>query len=309
MHHRVFSPGFSKITLLGAPFLSVDSISYPSYRFCDEVTLLPVLGESVGKDSIWRFCMIPKKIHYFWVGGSPMPEKNKVCVESWKKFCPDYEIIEWNESNYDFSVCTYMAQAYEAGIWGFVPDYARLDIIYREGGIYLDTDVELLKSLDGLLSLKAFFGFESPQYVAPGLGFGAEPGNEIIKGMRDAYHSRSFYNENGTLNTVASPAYATEFFKSRGLEADGKRQTIQGIEIFPAEYFAPLRFVDNRLKITENTYSIHWYHASWFTPEQRERTRRIQKLNRIFGQRLGGFVYRGCAFISRVKRLVFKGKP
>lgn len=103
--------------------------------------------------------MIPKKIHYFWVGDKPMPEKNKACIESWKKFCPDYEIIEWNESNYDFSVCKYMAQAYEAKLWGFVPDYARLDIIYQKSGIYLDTDVELLQSLDNLLNCKAFLGF------------------------------------------------------------------------------------------------------------------------------------------------------
>ena len=148
--------------------------------------------------------MIPKKIHYFWIGGKSMPEKNKTCVESWKKFCPDYEIIEWNESNYDFSECTYMAQAYEAELWGFVPDYARLDIICREGGIYLDTDVELLKSLDDLLSCKAFMGFENRKSVAPGLGFGAEPGNEILKQMRDLYHSFSFYNENGTPNIAPS---------------------------------------------------------------------------------------------------------
>ena len=205
--------------------------------------------------------MIPKKIHYFWIGGKSMPEKNKTCVESWKKFCPDYEIIEWNESNYDFSECTYMAQAYEAELWGFVPDYARLDIICREGGIYLDTDVELLKSLDDLLSCKAFMGFENRKSVAPGLGFGAEPGNEILKQMRDLYHSFSFYNENGTPNIAPSPFYATKLLRSYGLQLNGKRQFVHGIDIFPAEYFAPLCYTDNRLKITENTYGIHWYHA------------------------------------------------
>lgn len=252
--------------------------------------------------------MIPKKIHYFWVGGKPMPEKSKACVESWKKFCPDYEIMEWNESNYDFSACTYMAQAYEAGLWGFVPDYARLDIIYRIGGIYLDTDVELLQSLDKLLNCKAFMGFENRASVAPGLGFGAEPGNEILKQMRDRYHSFSFYNENGTPNIVPSPFYATEFLRSYGLRLNGKRQTVQGMDIFPAEYFAPLCYADNRLKITGNTYSIHWYHASWHTPEQRERTKRIQKINRIFGQRLGRVVNRGCSAVIRVKRHIVRKK-
>lgn len=252
--------------------------------------------------------MIPKKIHYFWVGGSQMPEKNKACVESWKKFCPDYEIVEWNESNYDFSVCTYMAQAYEAKLWGFVPDYARLDIIYREGGIYLDTDVELLRSLDALLSYKAFLGFESPGSVALGLGFGAEPGNEIFRQMRDMYHSFSFYKEDGTPNIIPSPVYATDFLKSYGLKPDGKRQSVHGIEVFPAEYFAPLCYADNRLNITEHTYSIHWYHASWHTPQQRERTRRIQKINRIFGRRLGSVVNRGYSVISRGKRLISRKK-
>lgn len=246
--------------------------------------------------------MIPKKIHYFWVGGSPMPEKNRACIASWKKFCPDYEMIEWNESNYDFSACTYMAQAYEAKFWGFVPDYARLDVIYWEGGIYLDTDVELVKSLDGLLHFKSFMGFENPSSIAPGLGFGAEPGNEILKQMRDSYHALSFYKEDGTPNIVPSPVYATELLKSYGLKPNGKRQSVHGMELFPADYFAPLCYTDNRLHITQNTYSIHWYHASWHTPEQRKRTRRIQKINRIFGHRLGRFINRGCSAMLRLMR-------
>lgn len=252
--------------------------------------------------------MIPKKIHYFWVGGKSMPEKNKTCVESWKKFCPDYEIIEWNESNYDFSECTYMAQAYEAELWGFVPDYARLDIICREGGIYLDTDVELLKSLDDLLSCKAFIGFENRKSVAPGLGFGAEPGNEILKQMRDLYHSFSFYNENGTPNIAPSPYYATKLLRSYGLQLNGKRQFVHGIDIFPAEYFAPLCYTDNRLKITENTYSIHWYHASWHTPEQKKRTKRIQRINRIFGHGLGRVINWGCSAMISAKRHIIRKK-
>ncbi len=252
--------------------------------------------------------MIPKKIHYFWIGGKSMPEKNKTCVESWKKFCPDYEIIEWNESNYDFSECTYMAQAYEAELWGFVPDYARLDIICREGGIYLDTDVELLKSLDDLLSCKAFMGFENRKSVAPGVGFGAEPGYEILKQMRDLYHSFSFYNENGTPNIAPSPFYATKLLRSYGLQLNGKRQFVHGIDIFPAEYFAPLCYTDNRLKITENTYGIHWYHASWHTPEQKKRTKRIQRINRIFGHGLGRVINWGCSAMISAKRHIIRKK-
>ena len=109
--------------------------------------------------------MIPKIIHYCWFGGAELPEKDRKCIESWKKFCPDYQIIEWNENNYDVTKNTYMYQAYQAKKWGFVPDYARLDIIYQHGGIYLDTDVELVKNLDSLLENDAFMGFVSPLTV------------------------------------------------------------------------------------------------------------------------------------------------
>lgn len=248
--------------------------------------------------------MIQKKIHYFWVGGNPMPEKNRACIKSWKKYCPDYEIVEWNESNYDISKCVYMKQAYDAGMWGFVPDYARMDIIYREGGIYLDTDVELIRSLDGLLSCRAFMGFEDRSCVAPGLGFGAESGNALIKQMRDMYGGLSFLREDGTPNLIVSPAYATKLLERYGLQRNGKRQKVQDIDIFPVEYFAPLCYLNNRLKITKNTYSIHWYHASWHTPEQREQARRAQKLNRIFGIRLGRVINRGLRGVVKVKAWV-----
>ncbi len=236
--------------------------------------------------------MIPKKIHYFWVGPTKIPDKNRACIESWKKFCPDYDIIEWNESNYDIAKCAYMKQAYDSKMWGFVPDYARLDIIYQEGGIYLDTDVELIRSLDGLLHCKAFMGFENRKSVALGLGFGAEKGNVFIKQMRDEYDGRAF-------SLTASPVYSTEFLKTYGLRTNGRRQRIHNIDIFPAEYFAPLCYLDRRLKITKNTFSIHWYHASWHTPEQRRQARQTQRINRIFGIPIGRLVNKGLRVIRK----------
>ena len=125
--------------------------------------------------------MIPKKIHYCWFGNNPLPEKDRKCIESWKKYCPNYEIIRHDENNYDISKNKYMKQAYESKKWGFVPDYARLDIIYNEGGIYLDTDVELTKNLDELLKYDAYMGFEDDIHVSPGLGFGAIKHHEGIK--------------------------------------------------------------------------------------------------------------------------------
>lgn len=251
--------------------------------------------------------MISKKIHYFWVGPRPIAGKNRACIESWKKFCPDYEVIEWNESNYDITKCTYMKQAYESQVWGFVPDYARLDIIYQEGGIYLDTDVEVIRNLDGLLSCKAFMGFEDRNFVALGLGFGAEKGNPLIKQMREAYHACSFLNDDGTPNLTPSPAYTTEFLKTYGLRTTGRRQKIQDIDIFPADYFAPLCFYNRRLKITKNTYSIHWYHASWHTAEEKKQIRQSQRVNRIFGRHMGRVVNRGLRGIQKANNY-FKGR-
>ena len=161
--------------------------------------------------------MIPKIIHYCWVGNAPKPKSVLYCIESWKKFCPDYEIREWNESNYDFTKNKYMKQAYEAKKWGFVPDYARLDIIYEYGGIYLDTDVEIIRSFDELLDQEAFMGFEETgektYYVNCGQGFGAVPHHEIIKKARDLYEHISFYKEDGTLNMLASPHYTTKILE------------------------------------------------------------------------------------------------
>ena len=250
--------------------------------------------------------MMPKIIHYCWVDGSPIPEKNRRCIESWKKFCPDFEIIEWNESNYNFSGCAYMRQAYESGLWGFVPNYARMDIIYREGGIYLDTDVEVIRSLDSLLDRSAFMGFENRASVAPGLGFGAEPGNSVIREMRDLYENLSFFRDDHTPSLIPSPVYATKILKAHGLRTDGRRQTVADIDIFPPEYFAPLRYADNRLRVTKNTYSIHWYHASWHTPEQRKLAGRMRKINRIFGLRLGRLINRGLSGISKIRNYIFK---
>ena len=215
--------------------------------------------------------MIPKKIHYCWVGGNPLPESAKKCIRSWKKYCPDYEIIEWNESNYDFSAVPYMKEAFDAGKWGFVPDYARLDIIYRYGGIYLDTDVEIVRSFDSLLSLRGFAGFEDNQNVALGLGFGAEPGNPVIRALMDSYRELHFCGSDGTLNLTPSPQLNTEtLVKEFGLIRNGEYRVLEDFTIFPPEYFCPKSFKDGIVRKTKNTYSIHHYDASWYDENQRK---------------------------------------
>lgn len=225
--------------------------------------------------------MIPKKIHYCWLGGNPLPESAKKCIRSWQKYCPDYEIIEWNETNYDFTKNRYMREALEAKKWGFVPDYARLDIIYEHGGIYLDVDVELVRSYDDFLNYKGFAGFESDRYVALGLGFGAEAGNPMIKKLMDSYETMSFLNEDGSLNMVASPELNTEVFAQEGLALDGSFQQIDGFTFLPVDYLCPKSFNDGIIRKTENTYSIHHFDASWFDQKQQaekaERWKQKQK--------------------------------
>ena len=224
--------------------------------------------------------MIPKKIHYCWLGGNPLPESAKKCIKSWKKYCPDYEIIEWNETNYDFTKNAYMKEALEAKKWGFVPDYARLDIVYQHGGIYLDTDVEIIKPFDDLLEYPGFAGFESPQYVALGLGFGAEAGNAVIKRLMDSYDGLHFVCD-GEINATPSPELNGVVFNELGLIPDGSFQKLDGFAILPPDYLCPKSLNDGIIRRTENTYSIHHFDASWLSDSSQkaklERWKKKQK--------------------------------
>jgi len=241
--------------------------------------------------------VIPKVIHYCWVGGKPLPEKHRACIASWRRMMPDAEIKEWNETNYDFHRNAYMDEAYRAQKWGFVPDYARLDIVYREGGIYLDTDVEMLKPLDPLLSAP-FCGFESREHVALGLIFAAEAGNETIRRLRDAYEGMHFMNADGSLNQKPSPVLQTEELRKLGLrDDDGAVQTVGGLKVYPKEYFAP-KTLDGACHLAENTYCIHHYEASWM-PLRWKIFRKVRHaLEAVIGTR-------ATKVFVRIKRLIW----
>ncbi len=219
--------------------------------------------------------LIPKKIHYCWFGGNPLPDKYKKWMESWKKYCPDYEIIEWNESNYDITKNKYMYDAYKAEKWGFVPDYARLDIIYNHGGIYLDTDVELVANLDDLLYEKAFAGFERDSYVAFGLGFGAQKGNILIKELRDYYDNIEFVKENGSY--VASPVIQTEVLKNRGLVLNGEYQRLKDITIFPEKMLCGKSPETRRILLKSYTKAVHHYEGTWLEKDVKENLDKLEK--------------------------------
>ena len=202
---------------------------------------------------------IPKCIHYCWFGKNPIPEKNKIWMESWKKYCPDYEIIEWNEDNYDVNKNKFMKQAYTDKKWGFVPDYARLDIIYSYGGIYLDTDVELLKPLDDLLYQEAFCGIDDSKCISLGLGFGAEKNNRMIGELRGLYDDLEF-NVN---KMVAAPTMQKQYFKNKGYKMNGDYQIIDNVVIYPEKVLSGKSNVTGAIKPTEHTYAIHHYDGSW----------------------------------------------
>jgi len=244
----------------------MDCYIYSMFQFCDTFPQIP--------DEVLRLRsnvpQIPKVIHYIWVGGYQIPEKHLEWMQSWKKHCPDYEIKLWNEKNYDIGKCRYMLQAYESGMYAYVPDYMRLDILYEHGGIYLDTDVELLKSLDELLYYPAYFGMGRHHSVAPGLGFGSAPGNELIKEMRDVYYDVSFINSDGRANRLNTDIYQTEVLRWHGFSGVNGFHAVKDAAIFPTEYFCPKSTVFGIVRITDNCHSIHHFEVSGCEQEYRK---------------------------------------
>lgn len=226
--------------------------------------------------------MIPKKIHYCWFGKNELPAKAKKCIASWKKHCPDYEIVEWNEDNYNVYQNAYTTYTYDNKKFAFLSDYARLQIVLQEGGIYFDVDVEVIKPLDELLQYTAFFGFETEKYVATGLGFGAEAGNKIVREMLKEYNPLL----DGKHGTIGCPLLNTEALIKKGLIPNGKKQDVEGAQIFPIEYFNPYDDPTGRLNKTRETYSIHWFAKSWMDKKTIIRSRLLKPIHRIFGTEL-----------------------
>lgn len=250
--------------------------------------------------------MIPKVIHYCWFGGTPLPESAQRCIASWKKHCPDYKIIRWDENNFDINCCPYVSEAYEAGNWAFVSDYARFAILYDHGGVYFDTDVELIRPIDDILDMGPFMGCEqyyekkgskySGRYarrdgacmVAPGLGMAAPKGFELYGEVLEYYGRIHYLNADGTKATVVM--HITNLLRKDGFNMKNEMQCVRGVNIYPVEYFCPLDPVTREINITENTRSIHHYDASWLSE-----TARRDRNARIFWEgkgRVGAAFYR-----------------
>ena len=209
---------------------------------------------------------IPKTIHYCWFGRGEIPAECRGWMQSWKKYCPDYDIIEWNEDNYDVHKSQYMSQAYNAGQWAFVSDYARIDIINEYGGVYLDTDVELIKNLDELLKNDAFCGFENCQWVNSGLGYGSIKQNSLLAEMKEYYDSRSFLQKDGSLDTRCCPYIQTEIMEKHGLVGNGEFQIVENMVVLPPRVLCGMSSHSFRtLRDLSRTYAIHHFTASWLS--------------------------------------------
>jgi len=211
--------------------------------------------------------MIPKIINYCWFGGNPLPDSAKKCIESWEKYCPNYKIIKWDETNFNINCCQYVKQAYEAKKWAFVSDFARFEILFNNGGIYFDTDVELIKPIDDIVEKGPFMGIEKLNNVAPGLGMATYAGHPFFKEIIDIYKNINFIDEAGNYNMKTIVEYTTELLKKYGLEEKSIIQNVYGIYVYPIEYFSPKNVDTLALKITENTYSIHHFDGSWLNEE------------------------------------------
>ena len=222
-------------------------------------------GKSGGKPQLSASPLIPKVIHYMWLGGKTIPENLKYCIDSWKRLCPDYEIIEWNESNYDFSRHPYMLQAYNQKAYGFVPDYARIDILYNYGGFYMDTDIELKKSLEELRYQEAFVGLEKWQVVNFGGCSGAVKGHPIIKKFLDERNDVYFLDKSGNQNKNTCGYYDTKVILENGYRMNGTTQYVNGMNVYAYDFFHPYDYMSGICNETSNTRSIHHFNGGWLS--------------------------------------------
>ena len=227
--------------------------------------------------------MIPKIIHYCWFGGKPLPLLAQKCIESWKKYCPDYKLKLWNEESFDIHCNDYVKEAYEAKKYAFVTDYVRLWAIYTYGGIYMDTDVEVLKPLDCFLYHPAFSGFESEKAAPTGI-MASEKGGQWAERELKHYNNIHFYNTDGSLNLTTNVEIITNNLVKDGFILNNCFQEIKGMCIYPMEYFCPKSYKTGLLNITPNTYCIHHYDASWYSPAARRRMKWKHQLISLIGE-------------------------
>ncbi len=229
--------------------------------------------------------MIEKTIHYIWFGKKPLPLLAQKCINSWKKNCPDYKIIEWNETNFDINSNRYVKEAYENKKWAFVSDYVRLYVLYNYGGIYMDTDVEVLSSLDSFLNNRAFSGFENPKSVPTGI-MACEKKHPFFKVLLDDYNTRSFVKSDGTFDLTTNVTTITNYFLKEGLKLNNQKQTIADVTLYPNDYFCPKDVETRKILLTENSVTIHHFDGSWVPKKNKFKV----KIQRFLGKRITSII-------------------
>ena len=243
--------------------------------------------------------MIPKVIHYCWFGGRSLPASAIKCIESWKKFFPDYQIIQWDESNFDVRCVPYVSEAYDARKYAFVSDYARFFILHKYGGIYFDTDVEVVASIEDIIEKGPYMGMERTLSgdiaVNPGLGFACPPGMPLLAELLDNYFKIHFRRNDGTLDTTTIVKYTTDALRNYGYRSENIIQESAGLTIYPTEYFCPLDYGTGQLHQTENTRTIHQYAATWHTAKDK-----LIRLKRVFFTE--NQIKRFSAFLDRFRK-------
>ncbi len=233
--------------------------------------------------------MIPKIIHYCWFGEKPLPALARQCLKSWKKYCPNYEIKRWDENNFDINICQYVKEAYEAKKYAFVTDFVRLWVLLKFGGIYMDTDVEVLKSLDPILKYKAISGFESNQDIPTGL-MGSEANFPLFNEFLKEYDNLSFVFTNNA-NVITNVTRITNTCLKYGLKRNNTKQTIEGFTLLPKEYFCPTDKY-NLPTPTKNSYTIHHFAGSWNSPLIRIKIKIVKFIGLHLGTQTLDFLFK-----------------
>lgn len=239
--------------------------------------------------------MIPKIIHYCWFGNKPMPERELRCMESWSKYLPEFKIMRWDEESFDINSSTFVRQAYDMKKWAFVADLVRLWALKNYGGIYLDTDIEILRPFDELLHYKAFGGFETDNVVQTGV-IGSEANGEFINIIFNHYINASFVNQDGSLNTKPNSAIFAEILQKHGISTENIRSSNDLIELFPSEYFCPIEQATWEIKPTDNTYCIHYLSGSWLPYSDRLKRHIKTIVGKLFG----------FDFVEKLRNLILK---
>lgn len=255
---------------------------------------------------------IPKVIHYCWFGGGMMSKLEKKCISSWKDKLPDYRIKEWNEKNFDIDSNEFVKEAYKAKKWAFVSDYARLKILYDYGDIYLDTDLEVIRNLNRFLEHNAFSGFENGKYISTAV-MGAKRNHSWIRLLLSYYSDKHFIKEDGSYDMTPNVVFITNLTKKYyGVELNNTFQVFgDGVAIYPKGYFCPKNIDTGNILITDNTYAIHHFNASWWSREEHKLQNQAKFLRRAFGKRLGNIIVnmilikKECGFLNTTK-IAFK---